>query len=701
MVSLCGMVFANSPAQLSGTVRAGGLPVADAVVVVTAFEAPFASLQTQTAADGTWILEVPFPSPASRPVYVEAASAQHAPARFNGAPEVPAFFGYPGTGALVVEPGQLLTELDIDLATGGRLAGSVRAQADNAPLPGASVRPVTAFDGQTALFSAEFHAVVGGDGSWQSPLALPPGDYRVVAWPPPGENLVVMAYDQIPCQYQSCGILATDGLSLDAGETVAGIDFLLPRGARLSGQVLPTGASRSVTLYDASGTRVTQRGIPAAGADWTIDQLAGGSYYLEIRPSGAPSSFLVPQLHNGLPCPRPICDPASGPPLAVPVGGNVNGVDITLGAGGRVSGTLADADTGLAPVVAPGESLFINEYLLLNAEDQVVGSGSIQVDGGTIRLGLSSPVPPGSYRLATFDRGMGAGVGYDQPGFFLDFSALPGYADALYPAAACAGLICDEAAAAPVTVEAGAITDGLVVGVRRGSSLRGRIVDDASGQGIAWAVAVLIDADKRRHAAVRTDAAGNFAFGGFPAGTYYLRTAMSTTFGQNRFPDRHAYFDRVWGADAPCSEQLCEPGSGTALILDGITDMENLELRVEPGPVIRGFIIDPITRAAIGRGAVEVFDGEDRLVGRYVLSGLDRQYQTTALAPGTYRLVAVLSEAFAPLNLPPLAPGLQGERVGGQAGELLINIGDEDVTADFLVVDQAVNRLFLDRFEPE
>lgn len=696
-----GSVLADGSAQLSGTVRAGGSAVADAVVVVTAFEAPGGSFQTSTSVDGSWMLEVPLAGLAIRPVYVEAASGAHAPARLGGAPDLPAFFGYPGSGALSLEPGSILTDLDIDLPPGGRLSGSVRTQADDAAVPGASVRPFANADGQAVVFTGLFHAVVEADGQWQSPLALPPGDYHLAAWPPPEQNRVVTAYNQIVCQWQSCDLLATDSLSLDAGELISNLDFRLASGARLSGQVLPSGGTRSLRLYDASGTRVLTTSLFASAVDWSFDGLAGGSYYLEIAPSGGPSSFLVRQLHNGLPCPFPICDPASGPPLTVAPGASRSGVNIVLGLGGRVSGTLIDADTGSAPSVAAGESALLGDYKLLDDDDAVVGVGSIVSDAGTIRLLASSAVPAGSYRLSTFDRGMGAGVGYDQPGFFLDFSTLPGYADALHPSAACAGLICDETAGTPVAIEVGTTTEDLIVGVRRGSSLRGRIVDDSSGEGIAAAVAVLVDADNRRYAAVRTDASGHFDFGAFPAGSYYLRTAMSSTFGQNRFPDRHAYFDRVWGATDFCSEQLCEPGSGSALVLDGSADVEGLELRVQAGPVIRGFVVDPLTRAAIGRGAVDVFDSEDRLVGRYVISGSDRQYQTTALPPGTYRLVAALSEAFAPLVLPPQSPRERSARSSTQPGVQFVSLGEDSVTADFLAVDRAVNELFEDRFEPE
>lgn len=347
--------------------------------------------------------------------------------------------------------------------------------------------------------------------------------------------------------------------------------------------------------------------IPRPETEWSVDGLAGGSYYAEVVPSFG--DFFVRRLHNGIPCPFPLCEPASGPPLTVPVGGSRSDVVIDLTPGGVVSGTLVDADTGLAPGAVMGKTPIIGDYLLLDEDD-------------------------------------------------------------------------------------------VVVGVRRGSNLRGRIVDENSGEGIAEAVAVLVHANNRRYAAVRTNALGDFTFGGFPAGTYYLRTAMSTTFGQNRFPDRHAYFDRVYGASEACSEQLCDPNQGTALAVHGVTDIEGLMLSVPAGPVIRGFVRDPLTRASIGRGAVEVYDSENRLVGSYVISGLDFQYQTTALVPGSYRLVAVLSEAFAPLIIPPQAPRSRSSlRAVAQAGEQFITVEEGDLRVDFLAVDRAIDRILKDRFQ--
>ena len=693
----CGCAFAGTSAQLSGTVQADGSALADAIVVVTSFEEPFGVFETSTNADGNWTLKIPMDGLAQRSVYVESASHAHAPARFGGAPEVPAYFGSPGSGAQVLEPGDLLTGLDFNLTVGGRWSGSVRTQADDSALPGASIWPFAVADDDVRVFSTQFYPVVDADGLWQSPLALPVGEYRLLAVPPTDSNFVVAAFDQINCQYRSCELLATNGLSLLAGETITDIDFRLASGATLSGEVLPTEFTRRLRLYDASGSFVTSETVSREDAAWIFDRLAGGSYFLEITPSGGSSGFFVRQLHNGRPCPGVLCDRAGGEPLTVPAAGSRSGINIVLSEGGRVSGTLVDANTGEAPTVAPGETPFVGDYMLLNDSDEVVGVGGILDEDGTITLLPSLPVPAGSYRLATFERGVGAGVGYNQPDFFLDFTTLPGYADALYPSASCAGLVCDETAAMRISVTAGETVSGLEVGVRRGSNVHGRIVDDGSGTGIAGAIALLVDNNNRRYAAVRTNADGNFVFGAFPAGTYYLRTAMSAVFGQNFSPDRHAYFDQVFGSTEPCSEQLCDPLSGTALVLDGLADVDGLELSVQPGPVIRGFVIDPLTRAAIGRGAVEVYDSADRLVGRYAIDFLDRDYQTTALVPGTYRLETSLPATFAPVTLPAGITAGRGQTPA--PGVQFIQIDQADVSADFLAVDLGLDAVFESRFE--
>ena len=84
----------------------------------------------------------------------------------------------------------------------------------------------------------------------------------------------------------------------------------------------------------------------------------------------------------------------------------------------------------------------------------------------------------------------------------------------------------------------------------------------------------------------------------------------------------------------------------TAVALTNGESVSGIDIQVDPGPIIRGRIVDAISGLTIAQGRVAVFDESDRLVGRYKISGVTGQYQTTALEPGTYTLVPEVSPAF-------------------------------------------------------
>ena len=222
------------------------------------------------------------------------------------------------------------------------------------------------------------------------------------------------------------------------------------------------------------------------------------------------------------------------------------------------------------------------------------------------------------------------------------------------------------------------------------------MLDDSSGEPLADAGVNLINADGDKLAAVTTNANGEFSFGGFPAGSYYLRTSVSSRGGPGLNPTQLPYFDRVHGSSEDCSELLCDPADATPLVVDGSTDIEGIEFRVTAGPVIRGRIFDQLTGSPINRGQVALFDDSGTLVGRYALDFFTGAFQTTALAPGTYLLVPEVSPAF-------LAGSTSAGRakVAGHsrsAGSTTVVVGQDDVEANVSVIDQSIDRIFRSRF---
>ena len=693
----------SDPAVITGMITDAdsGLPVAGATV---AFGLNVNVATTLTNPDGTYSLTVDMSGAASRLGFIEAAGPDHAPRRVGGEPVFDCFFacgsGDAGAGRIELDAGAVLANQDLALSPGGRLSGAVSA-VGGGPLGNVRVSPVPRRVAQLTFgYSGHFHGVTNPDGSWTLPLALRPGaDFDLVA-EAQGMNFVTMAWNNRACPYRACNTASTDPVTVVAGVIGTGFDFALPPGATLSGSLLPDDLVRLVMFFDAAGIQLGSLLLPAGQADWQIDRLSGGSHYLQFgTPTGA--SNLVRQLHNGLPCPFAGCNRARGAPLTVASGGTRSGIDIVLSEGGSVTGRIVDGATGLVPDLLPSASNPTNlgSFNIVDAAGEVVGGGPVRIIDDEVVIPPSAALAPGSYFVRTHDSWLGEGLSYKRPGGNL--TLLDGYADAMYPDLPCAGLSCNTGLASPVTIVAGDTAD-ITIEVNKGSSISGSIVDDGSGEGIAGAVVELVNAANQRLAATRTDTDGLFSFGAFPAGTYYLRTAMSAIAGFGVNPDQHPYFDRVFGASGFCSEQLCDPTTGTGVILDGGTDAGPFELRVRSGPVIRGRVLDSLSGQQINNGRVDVFTAGGTLVGRYRIDRLTGLYQTTALPPGTYQLVPEVSPAFiaVPLSAEPArAASAASLTRATPTGGFSVELGTQDVEAALGVVDRARASIFEDRFE--
>ncbi|TVQ38493.1 MAG: hypothetical protein EA370_05740 [Wenzhouxiangella sp.] len=692
LATLLPAIASGQEATISGVVtEAGsGAPIENALVV--AARNRFDLYTTTTDASGAYQLTVPMNGLGEVQIVLEAAGSDHAPARFGGEPEVLCYFSCGGgDGHFTLEPGDELVDHDIELVLGGRIAGSVTAADTSDGLEGAGVRVYSSTEG-LEFSPLYFGTLTDADGHWELPLALPAGDYHLIAEAFSSGNYVARAWDNLDCQRGVCPILGTDTVAVTVGEVTSGIDFTLRPGASISGSLLPADDLRIVRVVDGSGLILETNILWPGQPEWSLDQLGGGSYYLELGPP-AGSGPLVRQLHNGLPCPFAGCDRASGPPLSVPQGGSLTGVDITLSEGGQLQGELIDAATGQPPEFDMSTNPGVTTMNIISADGTVVGGGPIEIVGDQVIIPPTAAVPPGEYYVRTYMSWFGEGIGYNASR--TDLATLPGYADAAFPDVACAGQGCDLGAAQTVSFAAGEITSVTIL-IERGSNISGTLLDDDSSEPIGGANIKLIDAAGQRLAVTRTNAEGEFFFGAFPAGSYFLRTSMSSRSGPGANPRQLPYFDRIHGSNEDCSELLCDPADATPLVLDGTTDIEDIEFRVTEGPVIRGRIFDQFTGAPINRGQVALYNDAGTLVGRYALDFFTGAYQTTALAPGTYSIEPLVSPAYFAV------PGSVGpaNAAGPQrsAGSMTVVVGKDDVEANVSVVDQAIDRIFRSRF---
>lgn len=693
------------PAQISGQiVEAGsGTPIEGAVAVITTSNPQETFVSDPTDVTGAFSLEVPMgASDTERAILLEAGSPTHAPARLNGSPQRPCFFGCGGLdGQFEVDAGEIIDDIEIQLEPGGVISGTITESASGAGLADAHIQLIHESEMSPMIrWSEHFRPQADASGDYQTSLALPVGEFFVLAVPPAGANFVTQAWQGYACQLaevtgginNGCPILATDTVSVTANQITSGIDFALNPGATLAGTLGPTDISRQVWLFNGAGQSLQFVAIGPGQDQWSFTGLAGGSYYLQIGPFGGEEPYLR-VLHNGLPCPFGGCDRARGAPLSVFPGSTVSGLSFTLEIGGALKGTLVDADTGNVPPFEAGywPEAPIARLDIIDADGQVVGGADVVEDEGELTFESNLGIPEGDYFVRTYMEFFGRGVGY--LGLATSDGAVPGYADAVYNGQVCAGLDCDLSAATAVSFTPGE-TSEITLEIATGSSISGSVVDDSNDEPIQYTVVKLVDSANRLLAANYTNDDGEFSFGAFPAGDYYLRTAMSSQLGAGTLLRGHTYFDRVHGAAGNCSENLCDPTAGDVIALDGDNDAGPFELRVQPGPVISGRIIDQMTGDIINGGRVEVYDENDDLVGSYRVIPTDARFQTTALAPGTYTLVPIVSPAY--------QPGTQtasGAARGTSSGGFSVTIGSESVEADVNVVDIALDVIFRTDFQ--
>ncbi|QOC21332.1 carboxypeptidase regulatory-like domain-containing protein [Wenzhouxiangella sp. AB-CW3] len=704
-------VFADDTATLSGVITASGPngPVEGATVFIGNIDQPMPPLkETTTNAAGEWSAEVEFNGQPELTVVVEAAGPEHAPNRHGGSVDFDCYFNCGGgDGEFTIQPEETYTGLDISLEPGGRFSGTVTRSSDGQPLENAMVR-ILSPDALHALRSPHFRGFSDETGAYESTLAIAPGDYHLTAHPGHGDNYVIQAWQDYSCQLEECPILDTDAIEITAGNVTDDLDFALKDGATVSGTLLPDDIDRVVRLYDGSGLMLGSYFFESWQSNedqWEFTGLAGGSYYVELSPMLSSEPWLR-VLHNGLLCPFSGCDRATGSPLVIPSGASLTLPEITLESGGQIDGELIDADTGQAPVIAGENSL--GTYDIVSDDGTVVGGGSILVDDGDVLLWPSAALPDGEYYVRTYSTFFGDGIGYRRLTGDSSTGYLPGYVDAMYPDVACAGVKCDLSAAETVSVTDGEITT-ITIELSTGSSITGSIVDDATDEPIPNAIVRVLSANNETLATVYTDEDGEFLVGGFPDGEYYLRTSMSSSPGLGDTGPQLPYFDHLYGSTSPCSEQLCNAVDGTAINLTG-DDAGPFELRVDQGPVISGRITAQPSGLQLSNGQVEVYDSNGAFVGSYRVNPTTGKYQTTALPPGDYTLVPIVSPAYTSVSAGGGSGTVSATSTSTSPGSMdaplssdgfVVSIDTEDVSADLPVIDMGIDRIFDSQFEAD
>lgn len=315
--------LARLGAITGAVVEAGsGLPLAGVTVVARPFSAAFPAFAV-TAGDGTYRigglapdlhLVVALDGVHAGEIYEDAGSCYDP---FTCAPT--------GTATPVEVVGSETTDgIDFALAPGGVLAGAVVVAATNAPVAGATVVLDRGGAFETAVYTdATGRFLVAG-----TPLAA---EFKAVAQPVLGSNLLAEVWQEQPCTPGSCDLSAGTPIAVGSASPAC-LAFTLdggPQGSGIAGSVAgPSGPLEGVLvrIFDEAGDFA---GEVLTGADGTYRTtgalpLAAGTYYLV---ADGPGGYLD-ELYDDLPCAP--CVPTSGTPVTLVEGETTEGIDFTL-----------------------------------------------------------------------------------------------------------------------------------------------------------------------------------------------------------------------------------------------------------------------------------------------------------------------------------------------------------------------------------
>jgi hypothetical protein len=484
--------------------------------------------------------------------------------------------------------------IDIALAPGGNIAGTLRRQSDLAPLDVPAQIELYRPDG-SFLFS--FQAFTP---DYEFPQALPAASYRLVARPETGylpkvwNNRACGGVDATTCVPEQ-----GDAVVVAGAATTSGVDFALVRAtASISG---------SVTLL-ADGTplgEVTIRATREGDAQEfdTVTQ-SDGDYRLDV-PLGHytirafPEEPLAFEVFPGAQCLNFQTCAGTAQVLSLDQG-DIGGIDFALAPLGTITIGVRDADSNALiaaelKVLLPG---------LEGPRQFFIG------DGGTATI----PVPSGGdVRFAAKSDGIGCG-----PAPFL---ACLGE---LYPGAPCPNLQCDIALGGAIAVAKGEAVSGIELALGKGAALAGELHVEGTLDPIAGGGVDVVDGNNVAVGFGVSDVDGAWLVDGLGSGPYFARTRAE------------GFLDELYD-DLPCAGGACSPATGQSLEPTPGTTLSGIDFVLAPGARIRGKVRSATTLQPIANATVTVFDQAGVQVA-LAASASDGTYAVRALAGGSYRV---------------------------------------------------------------
>ncbi|HET7712665.1 MAG TPA: carboxypeptidase-like regulatory domain-containing protein [Thermoanaerobaculia bacterium] len=346
---------------VTGTVKtSNGTPIER--VIVAAYNVPSGTRRgfTTTDTSGRYRLVLP---PGEYRVAAFDESLRYATTFFDDAGT------FHSAAPVHVQPGETTGTLDFQLRLAALVSGTVRSPA-GVRLSGIRI---SAYDAEGHVAATALSDLAG-----EYRLALREGAYRVVFEDPSGEYAAVFygsaeSFDVAP------------PLIVSSGQTVAGVDAVLPRAAHIAGRVIDAGTGAPLPLMT-----VTAFNVPGGTTRTFTTTNAAGEYQLNVPPGVYRIGAYDP---NGAYATRFYRDGtafADAEPVSVSSGQRLSGLQIALPKGGRLRGEVRDASSG-----AVAASITIAAY---DSMGRLVAT--VKTDpSGRYTLVLS----PGTYRVTAFD----------------------------------------------------------------------------------------------------------------------------------------------------------------------------------------------------------------------------------------------------------------------------------------------------------
>ena len=377
--------------------------------------------------------------------------------------------------------------------------------------PGSISGHVTRADTHAAVSGVFLQAWLQG-GSSQHTTSAADGSFTVSDLLPGSYSLEATSQDELlPQMYAGHDYDFTleqpagDGIVVQDGQNVAGVDLALHPGAQIEGTV--TSSIDGAPLQSRVGIRrlpsefqgfqSNNFSAPLGGPDagrYAIGPLTPGSFEIAFG-YAAGSTVFAGQYYPDA------ANEVDAVPVVVTDAQVVSGIDAHLMPLQTISGTVRDADTGqpvAGAVVHAGYPLFISLGDFVDAITDANGTYLLQ----------------------------GVGVSTGQPRYYnyIWVSGYSTYLDTFYPSVAATDC-CIQApsGAQALPLDAGQHITGVDISLSRGAYVHGRVFDADTGYvAPAYLNVDLRDGSGAQMAFVTTDATGNYSLDSVPSGSYYL-----------------------------------------------------------------------------------------------------------------------------------------------------------------------------------